>query len=323
MRFVAFVFFTFALAMPVGAANRNVTLYLDGALVEQECTVMKGLAEISLPAAMNTGSLRIKPLDGGSITQVEILPARPDRSRAREVAKLMKQRDTLTDRMQALDTREAIFKSAAKSQSGKAPRKTKNNPDPIAVVRQGTEFAMAQLENVYRARRLTESELKSIEARLAAMNREGPGSLARVRMSGKGGRVTVSYLRSDMKWIPAYDFRLNRPGEANIALRALIPEIDKNTITKVVPTNLSDASGEAALSVPPGKSPQIAEFLFHIDHENYVSTPVSSISFSFRNSSTQKLLAGEVSCYRQGEFLGKTVFRGSLPGEVNTLAFGK
>ncbi len=323
MRFVAVVFFTFILAMPVGAANRNVTLYLDGALVEQEFTVTKGLAEISLPAAMNTGSLRIKPLDGGSIEQVDILQAKPDRGRAREVAKLIKQRDALTDRMQALDTRETIFRSAAKSQSGKSPRKTKTNPDPMAVVKQGTEFAMAQLENVYRARRLTERELKSVEARLAAMDKEGPGSLARVRMSGKGGRMYVSYLRSDMKWIPAYDFRLNRPGEADVALRALLPEIENIAITKVVPNNLSDAAGEVALSVPPGKSSQIAQFIFHLDQENYSSTPVSSISFSFKNSSAKKLPAGEVSCYRQGEFLGKIAFRGALPGDASTLEFGR
>ena len=67
--------------------------------------------------------------------------------------------------MQALEAKETVFKAAAKSQSGKAPRKTKTNPDPLAGVRQATEYAIAQLESVYRARRMAESDLNSVEAR--------------------------------------------------------------------------------------------------------------------------------------------------------------
>ncbi len=70
------------------------------------------------------------------------------------MAKLAYRRDALGDRLKALNAREAIFKSAAKSQSGKAPRKSKTNTEPLTAVRQGTEFAIAQLENVYHARRM-------------------------------------------------------------------------------------------------------------------------------------------------------------------------
>jgi hypothetical protein len=323
MQFITAVCIMLFLALPVEAASRSVTFYLDGALFEQEITVTKGSTDVYLPAAMNAGSLRIKPLDGSSIAQVDIFPVKPDQKHTREVTQLTKRRDALMDRLQALDAREAVFKAAAKSQSGKSPRKTKTNPDPMAIVRQGTEFAIAQLESVYRARRVTEGDLKSIEERLAAMNKEGTGRVARVRMSGKGGRMAVSYLRSDLKWIPAYDFRLNKPGEADVVMRALLPKIEKGAVTKVVPAILAEAADEAALPVPPDIFPQIAAFNFSVDQEKSSSTPVSSISFSFRNSSARRLPAGEVSCYRRGEFLGKTIFGGSLPGDASTLAFGR
>jgi hypothetical protein len=62
----------------------------------------------------------------------------------KELDTLLEQRNRLGDRLQALETREEIFKSATKSQSGKAPRKTRANPDPMLTIRQGTEFAIAQ-----------------------------------------------------------------------------------------------------------------------------------------------------------------------------------
>ena len=76
--------------------------------------------------------------------------------------------------LQALATREEIFKSAAKSQGGKAPRKSKANPDPMQAIRQGTEFAIAQLEAVYTSRRRTEQEIRRIDSRIAAAKNQWP-----------------------------------------------------------------------------------------------------------------------------------------------------
>jgi hypothetical protein len=273
---------------------------------------------------MQAGSLRIKPLGGGLIDQVEIVPARPDPKSIRETAKLVERRDALRDRLQALEAKETVFKAAAKSQSGKAPRKTKTNPDPLAGVRQATEYAIGQLEGVYRARRTAEGELNFIEARLTAIKSEGSGCVAKVRLSRQKGRIAVSYSRSDLKWIPFYDFRLNKAGEADVSIRAFVPKMEKGVAVTVVAALLAEAADEKALSVPVGiSSPQLAAFTFPVEQEKFSSNPLTVISFSFKNSSIRRLPAGEASCYLRGEYMGKTGFSGALPGEIRELAFGK
>jgi hypothetical protein len=272
---------------------------------------------------MQAGSLRIKPLGGCVIERVEIVPAKSDPRRTREMAKLTERRDSLTDRLQALDAREAIFKVAAKSQSGKAPRKTKTNPEPLVAVRQGTEYALAQLEGVYRARRMAESEVKSVEARLTSMKREGNASVAKVRLAGREARILVSYLRSDLKWVPTYDFRLNKSGEVSVVMRAVLPDMGKEITVAVVPAILAEAANEAALPVPGKGYPQVASFTFPVEQEKFSSTTMAGLFFSFRNLSTRKLPAGEASCYLQGEYLGTTSFSGSVPGEIKEMICGK
>src|SRR5512137_2166085 len=128
MRLISALFTLLLIAMPAVAENRLVTLYLDGALVESEAVTLKEYAEVSLPSAIHDGCLRIKPLNGCVIERVDIFPAKPEPGFQREMAKMMERRDALSDRLKVLNAREAIFMAAAKSQSSKAPRKSKANP---------------------------------------------------------------------------------------------------------------------------------------------------------------------------------------------------
>jgi hypothetical protein len=323
MRLISALFSLLLLAMPAAAANRAVTLYLDGARVENETVVTKEYAEVWLPSAVNERSLRIKPLDDCVIERVEIFPAKPDPGFLREMSKLTERRDALSDRLKALDARESIFLTAAKSQSAKAPRKTKSNPEPLSAVRQGTEFAIAQLEGVYRARRVAENEIKSLQARLAEMKKDADGKLARVKLSTKRGRIAVVYIRSDMKWLPFYDFRLNNSGKVDVVMNAVLPKLDKEAKVSVVQALLAEAANEASMPVISENFPKVATFTFPVEEEKICSAPVSSISFKFLNNSTRKLPAGEASFYIAEEYLGKVDFRGSLPGETQELAVGK
>jgi len=309
------------LAMPANAANMLVTLYLDGARVEIETGILKEYAEVSLPAAIHDGSLRIKPLDGCHIERVEIVPVKPDPGIQREMTMMTARSDALSDRLKALDARETIFLAAAKSQSAKAPRKSKTNPEPLTAVRQGTEFAIAQLEGVYRARRIAEVELKSLEARLAVMKKDAGGNVARVKLSRKGGRIAVSYFRSDLNWLPAYDFRLNKSGEADVVMRAVLPKLEMGAKVSVLPALLADAANEKGLPVISQNFSPVATFIFPLLQEKFSPTPVSSISFRFKNISAIKLPAGEAYCFVKEEYLGKVDFRGALPGEEHELTF--
>jgi hypothetical protein len=307
---------------PPAMASDRITFYLDGARVEHEITTARETLEVFLPPAVINDSLRVKPLDGCKIDNVMVAPAKPDPKLAKELARLVEKKETLDDRLKALDAREAIFKAAAKSQSGKAPRKTKTNPEPLSSVKQGTEYAISQLEEVYRARRKTENEKHSVDARLSALKSEGNvgGSVVKVRLTRRGGQVMVSYLRSDLRWAPAYDFRLDKAGEVDVIQRAFLPKTEKGSIVAVVPALISEK--EAEVSVPSGNFPQVTAFTSPIEREQFSSVPLSSLTFSFRNLAKGKLPAGEASCYRRGEYLGKTAFGGAFPGEVKEIAVG-
>ena len=97
------------LATSAAASPAKVTYYLDGALVESEAAAAKGPLEIPLPRGMVAGTLRVKPLQGGAITQVEIVPSRADKQLEKEAARLehlfqsdQRKIGSLADRIQGL-----------------------------------------------------------------------------------------------------------------------------------------------------------------------------------------------------------------------------
>ncbi len=325
MRLVTILCAVLLIAMPAAAAVKRITFYLDGARVESEAVAPKGYLEVPLPGGMEAGSLRIRPLQGGTIARVEVVPARPDPKLQRELARRVERKELLGDRLKALDTREEIFRSAAKSQSGKAPRKTKTNREPLEGVRKGTEFALAQLEEVYRARRKAENDLKGVDARLSSLREKGSvgGSVARIWLARKGGKVAISYLHAGLKWTPVYDLRVTGGGEAEVAMNALLPGTEKEASVTIVPALLADGQGAPELSAPHGGNVRIASFRFPIDNERLSPFPQPSLSLAFQNHSGKKLPPGEVTCYLKGEYLGKAAFSGCLPGEARTLEFGK
>ena len=325
MRFFLALCFVCMSAVPALAADKTVTLYLDGARVERNMTATKGYLEAPLPADMQGDSFRIKPLGRTSIERVEIVAARSNPKRAKTLAQLAERKEQLEDRLKALATREEIFTAAAKSQSGKAPRKTKSNPEPLAAIRQGTDFAIAQLETVYHARRKAEKELKSVENRLEIEKKAGNigGSVARIWLTGKYGRVSISYLVTGLRWTPSYDFRLNGEGEAEVSQRAFLPLLPKGATIAVVSTVLAEAATMAPVFVGVEPLPSIAAYKFPIEKGLFSAYPQPSFSFSCRNDSQQKLPAGEGACYRGGEYLGKIRFQGLSPGETGAFVCGR
>ena len=325
MRTVVLLCTLVLLAVPAAASTTRITYYLDCARVESVVTAVKGRVDISLPRGMEADTLRLKPLQGATISRVDFSTPLPDRKVAQEMARLRERKETLTDRLKALDVKEEIFKAAAKSQSGKAPRATKSNREPLQNIRRGTEFALVQLEDVYRARRKAENELKSVEGRLSSLGDAGNsgGRTVRVTLAGKDGRVAVSYIHPGLKWTPSYDFRLNAYNEVEVVMRALLSGSGKGEGAAVVPALLSDATAQQPISIVPDGMAQIAVFTFPLEKETYSPSPISSLSFSFRNRSVMSLPPGEATCYWQGEYVGKIRFCGCLPGEAKLLEAGK
>ena len=322
MRYLLSLFCLFLFLSPAVAAVESVTYYLDGARLEGQDAAPRGVVEIPLPGSLVPGSLRVKPLGGASIVRVETEPARISPKAEKEVKDLEERKRLYQDRLRALEVKEEIFKAAAKSQSSKAPRRTKNNPEPLETIRKGTEFAVTQLEDVYRARRKAEEGLKGIEERLTALRKSGTigGSVARVHLAGKGG-VSYSYLVTGGGWVPFYDFRLDG-GQVELVIRAQLPRIAKAKAA-VVSSELADlAADRSAVPVRENLSP-VARFTFPVETQQDIPSLQGSFSFSFRNGSAHRLAVGEGACFREGEYVGPVRFEGAGPGEVREVVAGK
>jgi hypothetical protein len=310
---------------PVFAGAETRVLFLDGARIERELPARDGYLEMSLPATMLPNSLRIKPLGDATISRVDIVPLRADRKPGPTAAVVLEKRDALRHRLQVLAEREAIFKAAAKSQSGRAPRKTKTNPEPLEMVRTGTSFALGQLEAVHVQQRKVEKELAALEASLADRGATGnDGSTVRVWLSRPAGRVRIAFLSTGSGWQPRYDFRLAGNGEVETVLRAKLPAVPAKTSLSVVPWSLADAwpVGFAPRPVQGDLAP-IASFRLAALHEDLVVGAVPSLALAFTNTSGIHFPPGEAVGYWQGEYLGATPFPGCRSNDTLTLVFGR
>jgi hypothetical protein len=296
------------LCRPAVAGQKSVTLYLDGAGVELEAVATAGYLEYPLPDSYRAGSLRVKPLGGASVLRVELVPADRDRRRSREIARLEERVSELADRMQALSRQEEIFSAAVKSQSGKAPRKTKANPNPLSSLQQGTEFALAQLEAVYRGKRKCRQAQDGLERELAAA-RKG-AAVARIWLSGS--RVRLSYQTSAEHWTPNYDFRWPGDATGELQLHARLPAAERGVQYLVSAGTLSQ--GAPAKTVQ-GDYPTLARYPLILTSPVGTQPPQS---FTFTQVGAG-LPPGEASAFWRGEYLGSGRFAGADAGEF-TLA---
>jgi hypothetical protein len=287
------------LSQPVCAGGRNVVLFLDGARVEQEASSVDGYLEYALPDSFIPGSLRVKPLAGASLLRVELVSAERDRRRSREIARLEEQVSAQQDRLQALSRQEEIFSAAVKSQSAKAPRKTKANPNPVSSLQQGTEFALAQLESVYRGKRKCQHSLDALQSELAAAKKGA--AVARIWLSG--GRVRLSYLAGGERWTPSYDFRWSGGATGELSLHAKLPPAEKGVQYQV-------SAGTLALGLPPravrGDFPTLARFPLTLTSAAPAEAP-KTFQFSLPEAG---LPPGEAAAFWRGEYVGCGPFAG-------------
>lgn len=314
------------LSFPALTCGESVSLYLDGAKIEREVFASRAYMEVPLPAAMIPRTLRVKPLGEETVTRFEVVQAQPQKEKLHEISVLEERKKSLADRLEVLEERERIFASAAKSHSSRALRKSKNNPDPVATARKGTDLALAQLSAVHAAKNKLEGEVASTDSRISSLRKamDSRGSLARLWLSRPGSRVRIAYLVSGLKWTPAYDFRLVEAGFAEVMLRAGIPSNLANASVSVSPMLLSDAFGSDILLYPVSRDGAVIEtYRLTVSKEKLTSGPVPFLSLTFLNTSGKNLPAGEACGYWRSEYMGKSPFGGCRPNESSSLVFGK
>lgn len=305
----------FSLLPSVCCAASSVTLYLDGAVVEQSESARKGYIEIPLPPSARTDSLKIKPKQGTTINRVVVTPRKPSKGRDQEAASIQERQDLLHDRIKALSVREEIFKSAAKSQSGKAPRKTKTNPEPITGIRQGTDYAIAQLEAVYTAKRKAEKELKLLDEKRAQLVRDdqSAGNTAKIWVSPPGGTVTASWSQPDRNWTPSYELRVDSPDKFRISLFA--GEVPRSKVERVTfdLSSLDTSASTPRYRITEESGPlKLDNLRFSRKPEELPLFPMLVITADAKGN----LPPGDISCYRNGEYLGTGKFPGVEAGRT-------
>ncbi|MDD5285631.1 MAG: hypothetical protein PHD54_07205 [Desulfuromonadaceae bacterium] len=312
------------LSAVAASAGGNMTCYIDGTIVVRDEAAIKGMVEVPLAAGLLDGTLKVVPAAGTTLLNVEISSARLDNRSRKEIETLTEQRQRMEDRLRALAIREEIFKSAAKSQSGKAPRKTKSNPDPMQAIRQGTDFAIAQLESVYTTRRKTDQEINRIDARIAAARKSAHSgeSSARISVTPARGRVTIRYATSERAWLPFYDMHLAGDGFARLQFSARIMRNFDGYLLRISPGSLAENATAATFPVSGGGSAIFASYRFPLSEENYGTGIYNYFSARITNSGKQHLPAGEAGLYKSGAYLGKFRFEGLSSGRSRVISMG-
>jgi len=307
------------------SAENKIIFYRDGALLQQEAGAVKGTIDIPLSPALLEHTLKVIPAPGTSILGVELRTSEPVSRSDRELEALAEQRRRLEDRLQALETREAIFTSAAKAQSGKAPRRSKANPDPMQGIRQGTDFAIAQLEAVYTARRKTTVEIQKIDARLAATKKSRRASerSVRITVTPPRGRVSLRYATAERGWEPHYNLYLAGDGTAQLQLSARISGESGGSRALVSAGSITDTAPAAALTLQPGGTATLASYKLPLADERFGDGIFNHFSGRITNTSGDYLPPGDAGLFRSGAYLGKFRFEGLSSGRNRVISLGK
>lgn len=304
-------------------AGQNIILFQDGGLITLETTSKNGVAELTLPMAVKPTTIRVKPVNQQDrINQVGLLPARPNAKLGKEITSYREQKQKLEDRLKMLDAREATFLAAAKSQSSKVVRKTKAEPNPLAAIRQGTDFAFSQLEATYTAKRRAELELQKISSQLdTVLQKEDAGNqIIRITTTPLNAKVAVTAQLADKGWQPAYEIRADQ--DNSMAALTIIAESSLKApagyTVWISPVRLADNPPETgSLKQYLKNSPTRLE-TYHLPIEQVqVNTgPVQNFRLSIRNSTTSTLSSGRASLYYNGEYLGSASISKTDSGEL-------
>ena len=305
------------------SAENKITFYRNGALLQQEAVAVKGVIDIPLAAALLDHTLTVVPAPGTTLLGVETRKIKSGVTSDKELEMLTEQRRRLEDRLQALDTRETIFTSAAKSQSGKAPRKTKSNPDPLQAIRQGTDFAIAQLETVYTARRKTTQEIHKIDVRIATARKGNrpAESTVRITVTPPRGKVILRYATAERGWQPLYNIHLAGDGTAQLQLSAKVAGSMRGHQVRVSLGTLAE-SARAETFPAQSNGAVLADYRFPVTEERYAEGIFNGFSGMIANTSPHYLPAGEAVLFRSGAYMGKFRFEGLSSGRSKVISLG-
>ncbi|MDD2364885.1 MAG: hypothetical protein PHN84_01835 [Desulfuromonadaceae bacterium] len=310
-------------ASSVSAAD-IVTYFRDGTLIRKEAVAVKGGVTLQLTGKPIENTLKVIPAPGTTIIRVETDASESAKSIEKQLDEMTERRLSLLDRLEALDRRESIFTAAAKSQSGKLPRKTKSNPDPIQSIRQGTEYAITQLEAVYTARRRTNQEIKRIDLKVADLRKKSGENkpILHISLLPERGRVTIQYATDVKGWQPGYSLEARDNGTAQLKLYPLLSETYRGYQTRVSIGTLADSENGEIININKGKPP-LKTYNLPISNESSSDGIFNRFSGTITNNTPHYIPPGEATLLYKGAYIGKVIFEGISSGRNRVVSYGK
>jgi hypothetical protein len=189
------------------------------------------------------------------------------------------------------------------------------NPEPLATIRQGTDYAIAQLESVYQARRRCEKELAQLSERRAALQKENAsgGTVAKVWVTPADGTVTASWMQADRSWTPVYELRAEGGDDVVFKQYAKNVALTKNERATLHLSSVHNPDAVAGFSYLDEAKLLRGDSLKLVTLKG--GTNGTPLAISLENSTTMNLVSGEVACFKAGVYMGKGIFPGAEAGK--------
>jgi hypothetical protein len=194
----------------------------------------------------------------------------------------------------------------------------------MQAIRQGTDFAIAQLEAVYTARRKTTHELQKLDARITA-GRKGRGpstNSVRIAVSPQNGKVTLRFATAERGWQAQYNLYPENNGTARLQLSARVTGVLPGYHIRVSSGLLAEYASAETVPVQTG-SAVVANYRLPLADEQYSEGIYQHFSGRITNSTSHYLPPGETGLYRDGAYRGKFRFEGISSGRSRVITLGR
>lgn len=213
-----------ALADTIDVASRveAVTLHLDAALVRRT-------GEFSIPAGDSTlvlrgvspkllqQSVRVKGA-GDNEAIIGAVTVRPstgtgvESEAAKKLAALLDEKQMLTDRIEASETKKRAIQNFAKASADAKEPRAVDLPAAWAAVTPGLDEANDRIRDLHRQRQTIDGDIEKARQVVQLDPLSAPGFDVFVEITAHSpakGRIALEYLVHNAKWAPVYDARLN------------------------------------------------------------------------------------------------------------------
>lgn len=199
-----------------------VTLHLDAALVRRtgdfsvpagdSTLVLRGVSPKLLQQSVRVQGAGDNEAIIGAVTVRPSTGVGVETEAAKKLAELLDQKQTLTERIEASETKKRAIQNFAKASAESKEPRAVDLPAAWAAVTPGLDEADDRIRDLRRQRRTIDGDIEKAQQAVQLDPLSAPGYDVFVEITAHRpakGKVTLEYLVHNAKWAPVYDARLN------------------------------------------------------------------------------------------------------------------